>query len=966
MHPSATRRRLVESFGAVLALGASLALVAPAAMADDVEVISAVDFDDGTTGAWQPSGTQSFDYVPDDDGGLALAVVDRSADYVGIQSPAGLFDGYAAGDVLTFSMQVRLAPGTPASQARFVMKPEYTWIGNTAVTADAWTTVTGTYTVPDGATGRQAYLGTGNGTATYTYYVDDLTVTAPGSGTPGENAATLDPLSDTVDFPLGVAIDQRETVGAAADVLTRHFDQITAENHMKPDAWYAADHTFTPSAQATTLMNFAAENDLRVYGHVLVWHSQTPDWFFQRDDGTPLTSSEADKEILRERMRTHIFSIAEYLSGTWGAFGSDTNPLVAWDVVNEVVDDGSATADGLRRSPWYQVLGAEYIDLAFTYADEAFNDVYADPSTDRPVSLFINDYNTESGGKQDRYFALVDSLIERGIPVDGVGHQMHLNLGVPISQLDATLDRFAALPVVQAVTELDVPTGTPVTQPGLIEQGYYYRDAFRVFREHSADLYSVTVWGLTDGRSWRDDSGAPLLFDDALQAKYAFWGAADGELPATPESADSFQADVALDADVAGDLAWRQLPTIAVGDTARFQTRWTADHLTVYVDVDDATVDASDAVALSVGDAELVVPRSGGDGSVPAVVTPRDGGYTVVLQAPLTGAAAGDVVDLDVRVTDGGETAGWNREGTLGALTLVGPLGYLEVAETAQEPVIDAVVDPQWAQADVVPTDLQIEGTGGASAQVRTLWREDTLYVLMDVTDPVIDSTGSNPWTRDSVEIYVDAGNSKAGAYTALDSQIRIGADGAVTFGTGDAAAQAARLTSAVATTGTGYVVEAAISLAGTGGAGTFHGLDFQVNDASGGERTGIRNWANPTGLGYQFTSQWGVGQLVEAPPVVVPDPSLTLSADRVRIAGSVRVDLADFTPGQRVTVRTTWAPAPWLTLVTARTTVVVGAEGTASTTVRGLPLLLLGPYEISAVVDGAKVASAPLVVSLR
>lgn len=952
-----SRHTALASFGIAALIGSGALLAAPPAQADDA-VISSVTFDDGTTGGWVPTGDPTLDYVPDDEGGLALAVVDREADYVGIETPVGLLDGFSEGDLLTFSMQVRLADGAPDSSARFVMKPDYTWIGNTAVTADAWTTVTGTFTVPAGATELVAYLGTEDTGAPYTYYVDDIVVTAPADD---GNAADEPPLHETVPFPLGVAIDERETIGAASDVLRQHFTQITAENHMKPDAWYAEDHSFSPNPQVDALMDYAQANGLRVYGHVLVWHSQVPDWFFTHDDGTPLTDDPADQEILRERLRTHVFSVAEYLADGWGAFGGG-NPLVAWDVVNEVVDDGTAYEDGMRRSRWYQVLGEEFVDLAFTYAEQAFNEQYADPAADRPVALFINDYNTETAGKQDRYHALVERLLGRGVPLDGVGHQFHLNLAVPVSSLEATFERFADLPVTQAVTELDVPTGSPVTQPGLVEQGYYYRDVFRTFREHADDLYSVTVWGLNDGRSWRSDQGAPLLFNDRFQAKLAFHGAADGELPATPRSALSFAGDVALDDAATGALAWQQLPPIAIGEIATFQTRWAPDHLTVHVDVDDATTEASDAVEIALGTDTVTVARDG-TADVPAVVAERDGGYALVAHVPLTGAAEGDVLDLDLRVTDGGTTTGWNEEGTLGALSLVEELSYLEVAEAAQAPEIDGAVDDVWAGAGTVTTDVLTEGEIGAVAQVRTLWRDDELFVLAEVTDPVVDSTGSNPWTQDSVEIYLDAGNAKNGAYRPLDTQIRIGADGAVTFGTGDPDEQAERLRYAVTTTDVGYTVEAAITLEGTGGAGTFHGFDVQVNDASEGERTGVVNWADPTGLGYQSTARWGVAQLVEAP--VVADPSVVVDPARVRILGSVQVQLTGFEPGERVTVRSVWLPGTILALPTSTVRLTADDNGEASTRIGGLSLLLPGPYQITAAVDGDVVARTGLTVTL-
>ena len=154
---------------------------------------------------------------------------------------------------------------------------------------------------------------------------------------------------------------------------------------------------------------------------------------------------------------------------------------------------------------------------------------------------------------------------------------------------------------------------------------------------------------------------------------------------------------------------------------------------------------------------------------------------------------------------------------------------------------------------------------GGASAVVRTLWQDNTLYVLAHVTDPILDDTGSDPWIEDSVEIYVDAGNVKNGSYRFDDTQIRINYNNVTSFGTGDEAFQDNRLTSATKVVADGYVVEASISLLEAGGVGTFHGLDFQVNDATAGVRTSIRNWADPTGLGYQSTSRWGVGRLVAA-----------------------------------------------------------------------------------------------------
>src|SRR5690606_29356446 len=125
---------------------------------------------------------------------------------------------------------------------------------------------------------------------TATFLVDQITVRVP---EPDLVDTSLVPIKDTVTFPVGVAIDSRETTGAAAELLLHHFDQITPENHMKVEAWYDAAGAFQRHGEATTLLDFAQANDLRLYGHVLVWHSQTPDWFFQDDTGRDLTAAEA-------------------------------------------------------------------------------------------------------------------------------------------------------------------------------------------------------------------------------------------------------------------------------------------------------------------------------------------------------------------------------------------------------------------------------------------------------------------------------------------------------------------------------------------------------------------------------------------------------------------------------------------------------------------------------------------------
>lgn len=947
------------------------------------QVVLSTDFESGLDG-WGPradaNGTPTVALVSDPvhGGTQAAAVTDRVSQGSGIgHDVTGLLE---AGVGYELTAWLRFAPGEPADDVWLSLAAttngvtEYKTVGQfTGMSNSQWVKVTQRFTAGAFDTGLLYFETKYSGANTSTFFLDDVEIATPAPAV----VQDLTPIKDTVAFPVGVAIDSRETVGSASELLLRHVDQLTAENAMKPEAWYDATGAFAPSAEADGLMDYAQQNGLRVYGHVLVWHSQTPAWFFESAPGVPLTSNPADQAVLEARMRTHIFDIAAHLAGEFGEFGSAGNPLVAFDVVNEVVADSGDYADGLRRSEWYRVLGERFIDLAFQYADEAFNHQYAASGSDRPVKLFINDYNTEQSGKQQRYHALVERLLARHIPVDGVGHQFHVSLSMPVATLGAALDAFAGTGLLQAVTELDVTTGTPVTQAKLVDQGYYYRDAFRAFRAYQAAsggrLFSVTVWGLTDGRSWRNSSGAPLVFDDALQAKPAYYGIVDDSLPAPLRTADVFRADVPAVAGATSAAEWARAPLHAISSSARFQLRWEPDHLTVFTEVDDTTA-GGDAVAFELDGTTVTLGRDG-TGSAGGVVAETATGYRMVVRLPLSGAQQGDTLAFDVRVTDGATTSGWNAPGATGTLTLLEPLSFLEVVQASAAPAIDGTVDAVWDEANVVTTSTHVQGTG-AEATVRTLWRGSELYVLAEVADPVVDVSGSDPWVQDSVEIYVDPGNVKNGSYRYDDSQIRISAANVLSFGTGDEAFQRARVRSATATTDGGYVVEAAIMLGDALGLGTFQGLDFQVNDASGGTRTGISNWADPSGAGYQSTARWGVGELVGPVEPEVGDPTLTLGAPTVRAGGRLDVELSGFEPGTVVSlvldrpasaagggaggvVATMRAAA----LPTTLGTLTIGQDGTARGTVAIPADTTPGAYRLAASAGGTVLASGSLTV---
>ena len=319
------------------------------------------------------------------------------------------------------------------------------------------------------------------------------------------------------NFEIGAAIQNNQTVDASADVqiLKDQFNSITAEFQMKPEVIAPTEGVFDwtiPDA----LVQFAEDNEMVVRGHALLWHLATPDYFFE---GTPAE--------VRTRLENYVTEVVSRYRGR----------VFAWDVVNEVITDDDSASDPYRKSNWWDASGgnADYIDWAFNAARAA----------DPDCRLFINEYSTRFTGKRGRFIEVVRDLVDRGIPVDGVGHQMHLNVdtqaGDALAAIDAIDNEFMGLE--QHVTELDISLyadpgscfenqtgcradyGDNVPDNILTRQAQLYRDLFNGFSER-ASISSVTVWGVSDAQSWLNDfpitrTNTPLLWDADRDAKPA-------------------------------------------------------------------------------------------------------------------------------------------------------------------------------------------------------------------------------------------------------------------------------------------------------------------------------------------------------------------------------------------------------------------------------------------------------------
>jgi endo-1,4-beta-xylanase len=283
------------------------------------------------------------------------------------------------------------------------------------------------------------------------------------------------------------------------------FSQITPENEMKWESLAPTRDSFKWT-QADVLVSFAEENGMTVHGHTLVWHSQLPSWV------TTLSTDEVEGA-----MNEHIDAVVSRYRGR----------IRSWDVVNEALADTGA----LRVSPFSAALGEEFIDKAFAAARSA----------DPDAILFYNDYGIEHlGPKSDALFALVKRLLERGVPIQGVGFQMHIaSTGNPsASSFRDNLARFAALGLHTSITEMDVRIGksTADTKTALSNQAERYYEIIRVCRLQPK-CGTITFWGVDDGHSWLDLPSMEgvfgkgphqgLLFDTHFDPKPAYDRARD-------------------------------------------------------------------------------------------------------------------------------------------------------------------------------------------------------------------------------------------------------------------------------------------------------------------------------------------------------------------------------------------------------------------------------------------------------
>ncbi|NAS21549.1 1,4-beta-xylanase [Herbidospora sp. NEAU-GS84] len=794
------------------------------------------DFETGTAQGWNPRGGAALTAsgAAAHAGAFGLAVTNRQASWDG--PSLNVLGKLAKGAKYTLSVWVRSAEAQSLGlsiERRQNGTPSYERVVAPA-SVTGWTRLTGTYTLAHDVDFLSVYVESAEGVLPFE--MDDFTLEYV---EPKPIQTDIPSLKDTVPFTLGAAFHRGATLGEHAKLINKHYGSVTPGNALKWDATEPAEGRFTFD-EGDALVDFATGNGLEFRGHTLVWHSQTPAWVFEG----------ATKEVLLQRVENHIRAVMGRYKGRIGT----------WDVVNEVIDENQP--DGLRRSPWFEITGLDYIRTAFRVAREV------DPA----ATLVFNDYNTEFPRKREAMYKVVKQLRDEGVPIDAVGHQLHVNIEQPPAYfIEDTIERFATLGVEQQVTELDVSVYTDFvstypTVPAdvLARQGHRYKEIFDVFRRQAAKLSSVTIWGVADDETWLSTFpinrvNAPLPFDDELQAKPAFWGVADpSKLPASRLALVVPAGTVTVDGK--RDPQWDRQPDRPVARvgavSAAFQLRKAPSGVYVFADVTDTTDDTTDSLTLKLGSGTYKIQRGGTHAQgFKAHTRKTDGGWQAEALLP-----SGSASTLDLTVDDAATGPDAVFSGTLTFVPEV-----KEFTAPKETPVVDGVAEAVWNKATPVDTGTWIQGTSGATAKVRALWSPSgVLYVLAKVTDPVLSEESPNAWEEDSVEIFVDPENNKTKGYDDDDGQYRISFTGAESIGgTFDAFAIRGNLTSAVSRTSAGYVVEAAIKLPTvTLSRDRVLGFDVQINDATGAARTAAVTWHDPTGQSYLSTARWGVLRL--------------------------------------------------------------------------------------------------------
>ncbi len=354
------------------------------------------------------------------------------------------------------------------------------------------------------------------------------------------------PLKDLAEgyFKMGVGLTGNQRSNGAVNsaeymaVVDTHFNSVTLTNLMKPsylldkngcqrNARFGNDGEVAVTfSSIDPTLKWCYENGMQMRGHTLVWHAQTPEWFFREDYDE--NKGYVDYETMKSRLDSYIKQVVTYIQDKYPGV------IYCYDVVNEAVEPAAAAPNspyGIRTkhgnnletdNPWYKTLGVDYVELAFTYARK-----YCDPD----IKLFYNDYNTFQSQKRNYIYNLGKYLASKGL-IDGIGMQGNWNGSwFKPSDVEASINKFGSLGLEIHISEMCIGCENDMlTEENLKKQAQTYEDYFKIITRCDTDnggkanITAVTIFGLMDGYVFYDnDKTTYTLFDTNFQPKPNFY-----------------------------------------------------------------------------------------------------------------------------------------------------------------------------------------------------------------------------------------------------------------------------------------------------------------------------------------------------------------------------------------------------------------------------------------------------------
>ena len=689
------------------------------------------------------------------------------------------------------------------------------------------------------------------------------------------------------DFIIGCAISSAEfNDSMEMELVTKHFNGVTLGNELKPDSMLRANaekvmvtvgdqeilfpvlNFSTPDRYLDYFVNWNNEHPdkkIRIRGHVLVWHSQTPDFFFHEDydESKPFVTP----DVMNLRLEAYIRAVCEHFTSE----GSKYKELFyGWDVVNEAISDGSGTyRNASENSTWWRVYQSpEFINNAFVYANRYM------PAD---IALFYNDYNAYQTNKAKGIITLIKNVqATPGSRIDGMGMQAHYfcaDNNPTMESVKKAAKAYGELVDQVQFTEIDFKGSTGPKDEQLAKRYKDLYDTVRRLIEEGTNVTGFTIWGVVDKHSWLQQQNSagggstgnskqyPLLFDNNYKAKNAFYALCGaGELE--PEIRYVSMAQDIEHFNAGERYSFKE-------GVATVSPMWSEGRVRVLVEFNEELLSDEAYFTVYVSDGT----------SIQSMDITRDmmdhmSLCSAILFVPQE-AILNNKIKIDVVITDGdkkyafGDTT-FSQETTdkYYAVCTTKPMLGVKMGTIKVDGVAD---DSAWTQVESFPLTINLGADVTATAKL--LWDTKYLYVLMDVQDAVLNSDAKDEYQQDSIEVFIDENYEKSGGYQDDDKQYRVNYKNFQSFN--GTKCNEDNIISAAVLTEEGYMVEAAFKWTDIEpDYGMTVGLELQVNDANEkGTRSGTLSWADKTGNGWSAPEVFGTILLVDSVDPFVLEP---------------------------------------------------------------------------------------------